>query len=143
MAFRASNQIQADGLAEAKRLAVQLKSYVADVKALSAAGPISGNLVADLMAQLVSYKARFQAIAAIPGIATYAQSQENDPLYSVGSEFTAMMNAIDTLGGWIVSNVNTTGWVTFSASGVSVKTFTSAQTAGLRTQIDSLTATIS
>lgn len=143
MAFRASNQIQADGLAEAKRLANQLKTYVTDVKAQSAAGPISGNLVADLMSTLVAYKARFTAISAIPGIAAYAQAQENDNTYQVGTEFTTMMNAIDALGSWIISNVNTNNWVTFSASGVSVKTFTSAQTTGLRTQIDSLTATIS
>jgi len=143
MAFRASNQIQSDALSEAKRRANDLKTYLLEIKAVSNAGPISGNLVIALHERLVADKARFTAIAAVPGLASYAQAQENDVGYNVGTEFTGMMNAIDSLGGWIITNVNTTNWVTFSASGVATKTFSSAQTAGLRTAIDSLTATIS
>lgn len=143
MAFRASNQIQADALSEAKRRANDLKTYVNEVKAASAAGPISGNLAIALMERLVSDKARFAAIAAVPGIGAYAQAQESDGAYNVATEFTTMTNAIDSLGAWLIANVNTTGWVTFSASGVATKTFTTVQTAGLRTAIDSLAATIS
>ena len=142
MAFRASNQIQSDALSEAKRRANDLKAYLLEVKAASAAGPISGNLAIALMERLVSDKARFTAIAAVPGLAAYAQEQESDGAYNVATEFTAMTNAIDSLGAWLIANVNTTGWVTFSAGGVATKTFSSASTAGLRTAIDSLTATI-
>lgn len=142
MAFRASNQIKSDGYAEAKRLAIALKSYCQDVKDASAAGPISGNLAIALHERLISDRARFVAIGAITGMAAYAQDQENDNAYDVVAEFNAMVAAIASVRDWLIANVSTSGWVTFSTSGVATKTFSSAQTAGLRTQLDSLIATI-
>lgn len=143
MAFRASPQIKTDGYPESKRLALSLKAYCLDVKTASAAGPISGNLAIALHERLIADRARFQAIAAIPGIAAYAQDQENDNAYDVAAEFTAMTAAIASVRDWIIANVTTTGWVTFSTSGVATKTFSTAAAAGLRTQLDSLMATIS
>jgi len=143
MAFRASNQVQSDGYTEAKRLANDLKSYCQDVKAATEAGPISGNLAIALHERLISDRARFLAIAAIPGISAYAQSQENDNTYNAATEFTAMTNAIAAVRDWLIANVSTTGWVTFATSGVSTKTFSTAATAGLRTQLNSLIAAIS
>lgn len=142
MAFRASNQVKSDGYAEAKRLALSLKAYCLDVKTASAAGPISGNVAIALHERLIADRTRLLAIGGITGIAAYAQDQENDNAYDVAAEFTAMTAAIASVRDWIIANVTTTGWVTFSTSGVATKTFSSASTAGLRTQIDTLIATI-
>lgn len=40
----------------------------------------------------------------IPGIAAYAQAQLNDPALDVAAEFTAVVDAIETLRVWIVAN---------------------------------------
>jgi hypothetical protein len=119
MAFRASNQVKADGYAEA-------------------------NVAIQLHERLIADRARFLAIRDLPGMAAYAADQEQDaPGYAVGTEFNAMVTAIEGVRDWIISNVNTASWVTFSTSGVATKTFTSGQTAGLRTQLTALIATIS
>lgn len=143
MAFRASNQIQADGYSEAKRLANSLKTYCQQVSDASAAGPISGNVAIQLHERLISDRARFIAIRDIPGIAAYVSAQEDDVTYNVATEFNAMVAAVEATRDWLIANVATTGWVTFSTSGVATKTFSSAATAGLRTQLAALMATIS
>lgn len=143
MAFRASNQIQSDGLSEAKRLANALKTYCQQVHDQTAAGAVSGNVAIALHERLIADRARFLAIRDIPGMAAYAQEQENDAGYNVATEFNAMVAAIEAVRDWIITNVNTTGWVTFSTSGVATKTFSSGATSGLRTQLNALIATIS
>lgn len=120
----------------------QLKKYCQDVRALMAAGPISGNLAVELHERLIRDRAVLNAVAGVPGIAAYAQAQEGDGTYNVATEFAAVVAAIEAVRDWLVANVNTTSWVTFSTSGVATKTFSSAATAGARTQLDALIAAI-
>ena len=143
MAFRASNQIQADGYSEAKRLANELKAYCQQVHDASAAGPISGNVAIQLHERLIADRARFLAIRDVPGIAAYVQAQEDDDTYDVAAEFDAMVAAVESARDWLIANVNVTNWVTFGTSGVATKTFSAAATAGLRTELAALMATIS
>jgi hypothetical protein len=120
----------------------QLKKYCQDVRDLMAAGPISGNLAIELHERLIRDRATLNAVSAVTGIAAYAQSQEGDGTYNVATEFAAVVAAIESVRDWLITNVNTTSWVTFSTAGVSTKTFSSAATAGARTQLDALVATI-
>lgn len=120
----------------------QLKKHCQDVRDLMAAGSISGNLAVALHERLVRDRATLIAVRDTAGIGNYAKAKENDPNYDVAAEFNAVVSAIETVRDWFVANINTTSWVTFSNSGVAVKTFTSGQTAGARTQLDALIATI-
>jgi hypothetical protein len=144
MSFRATKP---NGYDEAKSIAAELKRLCQDTKAATAAGPVSANVIRQLYDRLLSAKARFAIIAAIPGIGAYAQQQEGDPLYDVAAKFTAMTTEINDTINWIIGAIPTgTGGLvlleTWTTSGVSVRTFTTAQTAGLRTELDALIATI-
>lgn len=144
MAFRAT---KANGYDEAKSYAADLKRLALDTKAASAAGPISANVIRQLLDSLLRTKTKLAEVSAISGIAAYAQAQEGDANYNVATEFTAMTNQIDATISWIIGAIPTgTGGFalleTWSSSGVTVRTFSTAQTAGLRTAIDALVATI-
>lgn len=120
----------------------QLRKYCQDVRDLMAAGSVSGNLAVALHERLVRDRATLIAVRDTSGIGNYAKAQEDDPAYDVAAEFNAVIAAVESTRDWLINNVNTSSWVTFSTSGVAVKTFTSAQTAGARTQLDALIATI-
>lgn len=146
MAFRTSEHL-ADALQSARSTARALKTYVQGVRNASAAGPISGNVIVEVYLRLVADKARFDAIAAVPGIAQYARDQYDDPGYDIVAEFTAMTSAITSVGTWINGNFpkDGAGYLLkdqLTASGVDVRTFTTAALNVFRTQLDSLIATI-
>lgn len=144
MSFRAT---KANAYDEAKSTAASVKRLCTDTKAAALAGPISANVIRQLLDKLISAKAKFAEITAIPGIAAYAEAQEGDSAYDVSAEFTAMTSEVDGILNWVIANIptGTGGFVlteTWSTSGVSVRTFSTAQTAGLRTELDALIATI-
>ena len=85
----------------------------------------------------------------IPGIAAYAQAQLNDPALDVAAEFTAVVDAIETLRVWIVANfpVGTGGALLYHTLNESTgelvnMQFTVAQLATFRSEADVLLATI-
>lgn len=146
MAFKTAEHL-ARAFVDATTRAAALKTYVQSVRNASAAGPISGNVIVELYLRLVADKARFDAIAATPGIGQYAKDQYNDDTYDVAAEFTAMVNAITAVGTWINTNFpkDAGGYILkdqLTASGVDVRTFSTASLATFRTQLDSLIATI-
>lgn len=145
MSFRTTDPL-ARALLSAQSTAAALKTYVAGVRAACAAGSVSANLLVELHLRLIADKASLQANAAVSGIAAYAQAQYSDPAYDVAAEFTSMVNAITGVINWIVANFPASGGYIqkdqISAAGITVRSFTSAQTAGLVTQLDSLTSAI-
>lgn len=120
----------------------QLRKFCLDGSAVMAAGNVSGNAIAQVMDRLVRDKATLLAIAAVPGIVAYIQNLENDAGYDITAEVTALLNAIDALGAWMIANVPTVGWVTFSSTGVSVRQFTPAETATIRAGLDAIAVTV-
>lgn len=139
MAFRT---ILGTAYRQAHDICTSLVKYVTDVRDLSNAGPISGNVAIALHERVIADRARLIAIRDLPGIGNYAKAQEDDPTYDVGAEFNTVVAAVEATRDWLITNVNTGSWVTFAVGGVSTKTFSSAATAGLRTQLDALIATI-
>lgn len=146
MAFPTTSEPLSRALLSVQDAARTLKSHVQSVKDASAAGPISGNVLVELYLRLVAAKASFDAAAAVPGIAAYARDQFGDEGLDVVAEFTAMSSAITACGTWIATNFPASGGYILkdqlTASGVSVRSFSTAQTAGLRTQLDALLGTI-
>lgn len=143
MAFRAE---RAATYAAIRSRATQLKKLAQDSYDLTLAGPVSASAVRQLLDLFIQGKAELQSAAQVPGMAEYAQAQEGDAAYDVATEFTAMINAASAVIDWIVNAVpKSDGYVLheqWSASGVSVRTFASADTAGLRTVLNAFIATV-
>jgi hypothetical protein len=112
-----------------------------------AGGSVSANAIRQLLEAFVAAKAQMQAAASVGGIAAYARAQEGDDNYDVAAEFTAMMAACTAVIDWIVANIPANGGYVqleqWSASGVTVRVFTTTQTAGLRARLDAFIATVS
>lgn len=143
MAFRAE---LATAYASVRSRATQAKKLASDSKALMLAGPVSGNVIRQLLDALIAAKAELQTAAGVTGIVAYAKAQEGDPDYDVATQFTALVDACTGVISWIIANIPASGGYvqmeTWSASGVSVRTFSTAQTAGLRTQLDTIIAAV-
>lgn len=154
MVFRASNQVKADGYSEAKRLAVRAKSFAQSHQAAMAAGDVSANLILQMLSEFKSLIERWTAIAALPGVGSYAIDQENDAGYSVGAEFAAVLSAAAVVRDRIIADmpvatappgvVGRLAIVTIAADGsFTTASFTPAQTANLRADLANFIATIS
>jgi hypothetical protein len=147
MAFRTDGLGKAYSKAQSE--AIRLKSYASQASASLAAATTSGNAVIQIMTTLKSSIEVFDSVSSLPGIAAYAQDDENDPAYDVVAEFTAMRNAAVSARDWIINNFpvsNPGGFLekdTVAADGsITVRQFTPGQTAGLQTELTALANTI-
>lgn len=143
MAFQASLRA---AYADATSRASQLKKLAQDTNVSLAAGNVSANVIKQMLQYCIDVKAANATTAAISGIAAYAKAQEGDANYDVAGAWTAMSNAIDAVVTQILSDVPASGGYrlveTWNSSGVSVRTFTPAQTANLQSRLTDLIATI-
>lgn len=152
MAFPSSNGSVQVSLAEAwgdaRAAAANVKSRAQQASAASSAGTLTGDQALQLSTFLADSKVQLQRDAAVSGIAAYAQSQVGDPALNVAAEFSAMLTALDAVVTWVVANFPKDGTgrllhQTLTAAGRPVSApFTAAQTAGLRTALDGLSASI-
>jgi hypothetical protein len=151
MAFPATVDPLGRALLDVQTTARQLKTAAQGLKDASLAGNVSANAIISFYERLVAAKAKFTAGAAVPGIVQYARDQFDDQNLNVGAEFTAMNNAVESCRVWIAANLPTStapaaGYILkdqLTASGVTVRQFTTAQLAAFRTELDALVATIS
>ena len=125
-----------------------LRRFAVTAQANLAAGNISANAVISVLTHMTGSIAVFDLISAIPGLAAYAQNEENDGGYDVAAEFTAMrIEAIGTRD-WILTNFPTaaSGEIikdTLQSDGsITVRQFTPAETAGLQSALGLLISTI-
>lgn len=149
MALRASNSLPAKAYDDIKAVAVQLER-LAQARAASWA---SGGDAFEVIAALdiaVAFKDRLQSLASTPGLATYAQEQENDPTYDVVAEYNALITAIDNFITEIVNTMpvsNPGGYIeqfSLNADGSkTVRTFTGAQLSGVIATLNAIDAAIS
>jgi hypothetical protein len=143
MAFRA---VLATTYNSARSVATQLQTLASTSKASMLAGNVSANVIGQLLDSMITGKAQLQAAAAVTGIAAYAKAQEGDTNYDVVAEWTSMVSACDGVLTWIVANVPTAnGYVQaeqWATSGRTVRSFTTAQTAGLRTALDTFISSV-
>lgn len=148
MAFRASTATQDQGL----RTAMQSGQFV-KLQAQGAVSILASNVNANQIFQMLddirSQLSVFNQVAAIPGIAAYAQAQFNDVSYNVAVEFTTMVNAVQSVTDWVVTNFpkDAQGFVQahkINADGSRTPTvFTPAQTSGLVTALNAVIASVS
>lgn len=147
MAFKASNIIPSDAYQVVKRAATQLKlNCQGFVSTLQASGA-DYNYLRDIYLTLVRAKDQLNTLSTTPGLAAYAQDQENDPAYDVAAEFTGMLAAITGAITWMDTNVPTSVTAKSPAEwsnneSMIVDTFSSGVTAGLRTALNAVVAEI-
>jgi hypothetical protein len=135
--------------AQARQLAGSVKASGTSLQGqLSAAGSLSGYQVVSFCSSLANAIAAFNQIAAISGIAAYAQAQIANASENITTDFTNMINAIQAVVSWIQANfpADDNGnllFMQFTASGaIQYTNFTSAQLANLVTLITTMTGTI-
>lgn len=148
MAFKASNQIAADAYANIKRQAAATKKYMNDQAAAMQAATSPAWVPLGVIQHLRDVIVLMDGWAATPGLAVYAQTQENDVTYDVAAEYqamrTAMASARDTLIGIFPTSGGYLAYQTIAADGtLGVRTFTSAQLASVVTQCQNVASKIS
>ena len=149
MAFPASNQNLADAYRLLKGRANDVRSQSVNLRAQSLAGAVGADRILNYAAMLARSKEEMGLLAATPGLATYAQTQENNGSLNITTEYTTMVAQIDATVAWIVANFPQDGSgfklaFTMANDGTLVyRTFSTATLAGLRTTLDSLISTIS
>jgi hypothetical protein len=128
--------------------ALKIKSYCQNLRNASAAGPIQSGQILSVFQALRQDRAALVTASSTPGLAQYAKDQKNNQTLDVVAEFNGMIAAIDQVVSWITTNFPKDAATqcllerTLGSEGPIEVTFTSAQTAGMRTQLDSLIATI-
>lgn len=149
MAFPASQQTLAEALSIASAIATKAKGQVQALRNASAAGLTGRHAYLSLQARLSEAIVRWAELAATPGLGPYAQAQYGNASLDIAAEFTAMRNAAIVLRDWVHNNFpkdSGTGAAlvySYTQDGTPTElTFTSAQTAGFRTQADAFISTV-
>lgn len=144
MAFRASNLIPDTQYVRAKQIALQMKRFAADRSLRFSSGANTDQIFA-VVRKFRQNLQDFQAIASIPGISAFAQSQEDDDTYDVVAEFNAMIASVEAVIDEIVTTFPTDAdgkplyYDSLNADGTLVpETFTAAQLSNLRTKLDTV-----
>lgn len=142
MAFRASGVIAEQAFATVRRQGVATKEYATQRKAQLQQASVDANLVLSIAEHCRAVLTIFDNAAQTPGLPEYARAQVNDPNYDIVAEYQAMRSAIVALRDAVVSLFpkDASGWLLYqqlAADGtITVRTFTSAQTAVLIPHLD-------
>jgi len=133
---------------KARDTAAQVKSQTDTLNSAISAGPVSAQSIINTLSFFTNANTVFTQVAAVPGIAAYAQAQVNNPSFDVAASFQTMQNALIAAGNWIITNFphDVSGnllALQFSAGQPVWATFTQAQLAPLATLLTALSATIS
>jgi hypothetical protein len=148
MAFKTA-QTASEAFSLAKNLAAGVKA-LAQSHAAAFASTTNRDMVLSMVVLLRQYRVGLAAASAVPGVLQYAKDQYDDQNYNIGTEFTAMLSAIDAVIAEVHSAFpvdNTGGEVkerVLNADGsITLRTFTSAQLANVRTLLQTLDGAIS
>lgn len=145
MTFPSTGTTLADGLASARGQAANIKAICSRYATTMASTSVSSAEIFYVLDSLISAKAVFAQIAALPGIDAYAQAQLGA---SVVADFAAMNTAIQNAGAWVMTNFpkssdNFLLAEGFNADGTrALRNFTTAQMAGLVPLLTAVSATI-
>ena len=145
MAVRATNAITSDAYIQIKRTLTQLKNNVDTwIPTLASSGADYG-YIQKIYLGLINADTAVDEQKTTPGLATYAEEQEDDPTYDFQAEVTASLSDITAAFTWIDANIpitartlkpisQWTGSVTIVAD-----EFTPAQTSGLQALLQTVT----
>lgn len=134
-----------DKFAAARAEVTAARRSLPQLRDLMASAKISANAIVHTLAQNLK-SAREALIAArdAAGMEGFVQDQLNDPTFDLAAETNAIVTVIDNVMAWIAANVPTDGngwallWKVEADMSITTRSFTPAQTTGLRTQLDNL-----
>jgi hypothetical protein len=153
MAYPASVKTHQKWIEEVDQAATHVKTAAQQQRAASLANQLNAEMIRRFYDLLIQTNNFFVSASAVSGLAAYVTAQKQNQVADPVAEFTAMRNAVISTLDWLRANVPAGSFggtdyklaylfpannTTFS----SVLTFTSAQTAGYRTVLDALIATI-
>ena len=149
MAFPSSNS---DDLASAwsaiRNAAFVVKREAERLSVDSAAGNVEAVRVLQFTAMLSDQNDKFARYTLVPGLVAYVREQISDPAIDIVAEYNAMLTQINATKNWIAANFpkDASGYLLYHQLGadsrIVQRTLAPAQTAGLRTQLTALIATI-
>lgn len=133
-------------LEEIDNTAIQLKATLQSQVASMAAGNVNASTVLGVYVRLKRDDTTLAAAAGTSGIVQYARNVKNNQSLDVVAEFTAMRSAIADAISWVDTNFPASGGYIqshqISGGVVTERSFSPAQTAGFRTVLNSVIATI-
>ena len=153
MAYPASTKTLQTWVQDVDRQASLLKQAAQQQHALSLAGTLNTDFVRRFYDLLKQTHVFFTTAAAVDGIGAYVTAEKQGIVANPVAEFQAMQAAVAATISWLNTNVPQgsfggnnykLGW-TFPADNTTPSaplTFTAAQTAGYRTELSALIATI-
>jgi len=132
---------------DTQRQARNLKQDAIDIVNTTLAGDIPRKVIMDFNTKIADALDIWNAASAKVGIAQYAKDQLEDQTLTLGTDFVAMTATAEATRDWIIANFPNTGGLlserSFDVNGRMVlATLTTGQTAGLRTELNLLIATI-
>lgn len=129
--------------------AARLKANSAAFRAQAAAGDIAADRITEeVLRNLIVARDTFTEAAAVPGMAAFVAAERGVTQQQVADDFAAMAAAVNSAISWIAANLpkDAGGFLSIrsiSAQGaLTYRQFTPAQTAGLRTALQAVEATI-
>lgn len=152
MAFPSSGGSRKDDLAtawaEIRQAAAHVKNVSTRLRDDAQAGNIDAIRVVQYSEILANSNDRFARYTVVPGLVEYVRAQINDPAIDIVAEYNTMLTQINATKNWIAANFpkDASGYLLYHQLGadgrIVQRTLTPAQTAGLRTQLTALIATI-
>jgi len=142
MAFRASNVVPQEAYRMAKGAAVNIKRHCQSYNTKMAASGADYELLRAIARTLRDGGNQLSELSGTPGLAAYAQAQEDDGSYDVVAEFLALQSAISAAIAWLDANVPTSVTVqppsAWDNGPLVIETFTPPQTEGLRSALSAV-----
>lgn len=136
-------------LSAVQGLAASAKQAATSAVGSMSAGAVDANYVFSLLNSLNSFIASLNALAATQGLDAYATEQVPGYAGTMSSDIAATVSAAQACIAWVVSNFPKDSTNTFLLSETlnadgsrTPRSFSSAQTAGFRTALNALLATI-
>jgi len=127
--------------------ATRLRAFCTREIALMSGGNRPSSVIIALWLRLHKSKLLLNSAASVPGIGAFAQTLKGDETLDVMAEFTAAVNTIQSTITWIEANFpNTNGYLLerkFGNGDLVEREFTPAETAGLRTVMQTIVDAIS
>ncbi len=138
-----------DTFGAAKSEITNARRSLPQIRDLMAAGNVSANLIVhNLVQNIKNTRAVLVAARDTPGMRAYVRDQLNDPAFNLTTQTNAIVAAIDNTLVWVAANIPTdaSGWMLLwkmeADGGITTRSFTPTQTAGLRTELDALITAI-
>lgn len=148
MALASSQRTVSGRWSDLRAEARYLRQTATEAVTAMLAGPVSANNVLGTCQRFQAGKQSILVPATTDApLIAYAKTELNDNAYDLAAEATTAIDAIDAIIAWVVSNFPAAGGYIqkdkLNADGsVTVRQFTTVQTAGLRTRLTTLAGAI-